>query len=68
MESRIPCGFGFSTENEMRCRYDLDDFNHIIGCRSLAHLQGCGKSDTLWFVDLRCFGQRNQNFGFKQIT
>ena len=39
----IPCGHGFSVPKSLKCLYDLDEYQHIKGCRSLAHLQDCGK-------------------------
>ena len=44
IEPVIPCGGGYKTTIEARCLYDQDKFGHVIGCRSLAHLQNCGKT------------------------
>ena len=40
---RIACGFGFDTSEDTRCLYNLEIYGNIIGCRSLQHLQNCGK-------------------------
>ena len=40
--SKLACGHGFSADAENKCLYQLDVFGHIIGCRSLQHLQNCG--------------------------
>ena len=40
---KLACGNGISTSQSNKCLYQLDEFGHIIGCRSLKHLQNCGK-------------------------
>ena len=39
----LACGNGISTSQSNKCLYKLDEFGHIKGCRSLKHLQNCGK-------------------------
>ena len=43
VSSRLMCGNGFSASSDTRCLYKIDKFGHIVGCRSLMHLQKCGK-------------------------
>ena len=38
----VPCGYGVSAPQETKCIYKYDEFQHIVGCRSLVHLQHCG--------------------------
>ena len=40
---KLACGNGISTSQSNKCLYKLDEFGHIKGCRSLQHLQNCGK-------------------------
>ena len=42
-ETGLACGHGFTTSNDNKCIYSLDMYGHIKGCRSLQHLQDCGK-------------------------
>ena len=44
ISEKIACGDGFSTSSSNRCLYTEDKFSHIVGCRSLAHLQDCGET------------------------
>ena len=44
IERDISCGFGFSAPASLKCLYDLDEYHHVKGCRSLVHLQDCGKN------------------------
>ena len=45
----IACGYGTTTAAETRCLYKQDVVGHIIGCRSLKHLQNCGINLVLGF-------------------
>ena len=38
----IACGNGITTLADARCLFREDTVRHIIGCRTLEHLQSCG--------------------------
>ena len=48
----IACRNGLTTSQENRCLYALDQYNHIVGCRSLEHLQDCGMNK--FGIKLKC--------------
>ena len=52
IETDIPCGYGFSAPLSLKCLYDLDEYHYIKGCRSLAHLQDCGKFLTVCILGI----------------
>ena len=43
-DTRLACGYGYAARKATRCLYKLNAFTHIVGCRSLEHLQNCGMS------------------------
>ena len=42
--NKIHCSKGKVSDSSQRCIYDLDENGIITACRSLTHLQNCGKS------------------------
>ena len=42
--SQLACGRGISAPPGTRCIYDKDTNSAVIGCRTLEHLRGCGKT------------------------
>ena len=53
-QSGLPCGHGFTTPKYNKCIYKLDEYGHIEGCRSLQHLQICGKLPHIFQENVRC--------------
>ena len=52
-QSGLPCGHGFTTPKYNKCIYKLDEYGHIEGCRSLQHLQSCGKLSHIFKETVR---------------